>query len=122
MQLTIDAAKAKVIRHHQPDDPFFVGFTNMILEGKSFKGTVPVGNDGMFGMCDVCHLINACGDGEFSFGVLSDDHRHYKQLSLIPFRGMMDDTEFLDKASGTYYVQASYDKRPQRCAPHDYGK
>jgi len=102
--LTIDMKSKKIINPIQPSDPLFVGFINMLYDGKYLKGTVPVADD----------------DGEFSFGQIAPNSKTYKRLSIIPFKSMMDDTEYYDQKTQTVYVQAGYDKRPQRCAPHDY--
>jgi len=102
--LTIDIKSKKIVDPIQPTDPLFVGFINMLYDGKYLKGTVPIAND----------------DGEFSFGQIAPNSKTYKRLSIIPFKSMMDDTEFYDKKTNIFYVQAGYDKRPQRCAPKDW--
>ena len=94
----VDLKKAKVTSHESPDDPFFVGFTNMALARVSnaihVKGVTPhVEEDGI------------CSDGCFAFGDLALTKAHYMNLGVIPFKAMMDDSHFYDAASNTFWIQ-----------------
>jgi hypothetical protein len=93
---------AKVSQHFMHSDPFFVGFTNFKLNGAGdLVGTSPVGND----------------NGIFSFGRLDVSTHKYVNQSLVKFKAMMDDSDYFDRPSETYYVQADYDQRKHPMCP-----
>jgi len=102
---TLDPSLPKIIDSHQSSDIFWVGFTNMRNDHQSHLiGVSPVGNH----------------HGEFSFGRLDLPlDKEYFNMSLIPFKGDMDDTAHYDESTQMYYTQASYDQREKKCAPVD---
>eukprot|EP01094_Clydonella_sp_ATCC50884_P000273 TRINITY_DN1021_c0_g1_i2.p1 TRINITY_DN1021_c0_g1~~TRINITY_DN1021_c0_g1_i2.p1 ORF type:complete len:336 (+),score=71.36 TRINITY_DN1021_c0_g1_i2:100-1107(+) len=107
--VTVNVEQAKVVEETSPHDLFFVGFTNMQFDPNTKR---------LFGMSPTG---TRDGEGAFQFGSLDPSaiDGDYQNISVIPYRAMMDDTEYL--ASGKYWVQASYDKRHESewCDPNN---
>lgn len=61
-----------------------------------------------------------CNNGCIGFGQFDISSKgKYKQVSVLPFKAIMDDTHFFDSNKNVFYTQASYDLRQgsARCAP-----
>lgn len=44
---------------------------------------------------------------------MTDEWTAYTALQNVPFKAAMDDTHYLDEDANIFYVQASYDLRPE---------
>jgi hypothetical protein len=75
----------------------------MHFDGVHLIGEQPTGHD----------------DGEFQFAKFHPIKGDVIELDWLPFRALMDDSHFFNSTTKKYYVQGSYDKRPQKCAPKD---
>eukprot|EP00998_Keelungia_sp_KM082_P005487 NODE_1808_length_1209_cov_47.543438_g1793_i0.p2 GENE.NODE_1808_length_1209_cov_47.543438_g1793_i0~~NODE_1808_length_1209_cov_47.543438_g1793_i0.p2 ORF type:complete len:368 (+),score=107.53 NODE_1808_length_1209_cov_47.543438_g1793_i0:24-1127(+) len=103
--LDIDLAAGNVSRVAAPSDPLFHGFINFY----AVKGAVP---DALKGITPTVTASGYCSDGCMAFGAMSmSSGGQSEQLATIPFKAVMDDAHWVDAASKTMYVQASYDLR-----------
>jgi hypothetical protein len=75
----------------------------MAFDGVNLIGEEPSGKD----------------DGEFQFARFHPITGAVKAQEYLPFRALMDDSHFFDQTKSKYWVQGSYDKRKQKCAPQD---
>ena len=132
---TVNVSAAKPVRETVPHDEFFVGYVRCSLSLSRTPSLLADRNR------DVASFTNMKfdatqgrivglsptgtrdGEGAFEYGSLdpSSVNGAYRAIAQIPFRAMMDDTDFLDTQRALYWVQASYDKRPpaQQCDPNN---
>ena len=99
----VDLDKGAVAGKFSAGDPFFTGFETFGLVDRKLLGIS--GTVTQSGLCD---------DGCFQYGAMDLDGK-YKAGENILFKEMSDDVHYI--TDDTFYVQAGYDLREEKCAP-----
>jgi hypothetical protein len=99
--------RGTIVQTVKPQNEFFTGFENMAYINSSL----------VQGCYATVEKSGACDNGCFAFASLQTPSGGFQKLQHILFKALLDDSHYYDAKSHSYYVQASYDLRPLKCAP-----